>query len=78
MEGRIRLTARERTMLLQAYRSGADTRIARRGDVVLLRRPEAGPGRSDDRVRETLDSLPCEPSVRVSRIDHPSGVPLFD
>lgn len=37
MDGSIRLTAQERKMLLQAYRSGTDSRISRRAHVVLLR-----------------------------------------
>ena len=37
MDGSIDLTAQERKMLLQAYRSGTDTRIARRAHIVLLR-----------------------------------------
>lgn len=37
MEGSIRLTDEERKVLLKAYRSGCDARIARRAHVVLLR-----------------------------------------
>ncbi|HWL09929.1 MAG TPA: hypothetical protein VNQ76_16100 [Planctomicrobium sp.] len=37
MDGSIQLTAQGRKMLLQAYRSGTNTRIARRAHIVLLR-----------------------------------------
>ena len=37
MDGSIRLTPEERKWLLQVYRSGSDSRIARRAHVVLLR-----------------------------------------
>lgn len=37
MDGSIQLTAQERKMLLQAYRSGHDARVARRAHVVLLK-----------------------------------------
>lgn len=37
MEGSISLTVEERKLLLQAYRSGRDARVARRAHVVLLR-----------------------------------------
>lgn len=50
MDGSIRLTAQERKMLLQAYRSGADTRIARRAHVVLLR----AEGRTWQDIKESL------------------------
>jgi len=37
MDGSIQLTAQERKMLLQAYRSGADVPLSRRAHIVLLR-----------------------------------------
>jgi len=40
MEGSIRPTEEERKVLLRAYRSGADARIARRAHIVLLRAAE--------------------------------------
>lgn len=50
MDGSIQLTAEERKMLLQAYRSGDDGRIARRAHVVLLR----DKGLSWQQIREVL------------------------
>lgn len=50
MDGSIRLTAQERKRLLQAYRSGADARIARRAHVVLLR----AEGRTWQEIKQVL------------------------